>query len=78
MFMTIQELNTLHVCDFERTELLTIGAMSVQYPELAFSFLAGNSRNFRFVENSTVWLHGGLPFLSPLYEADKFSDRRPT
>ena len=34
--MTVQELNTLHtICELERTQLLTILAMSVKNPQLA-------------------------------------------
>ena len=37
--MTVQELNTLHrVCELERTQLLTISAMSVKNPQYGFSF----------------------------------------
>ena len=37
--MTVQELNTLHtICELERTQLLTILAMSVKNPQLAGFF----------------------------------------
>ena len=40
--MTVQELKTLHtVCELERTQLLTILAMSVKNPQLAGSLLTG-------------------------------------
>ena len=40
--MTVQELKTLHtLCELERTQLLTILAMSVKNPQLAGSLLTG-------------------------------------
>ena len=48
--MTVQELNTLHtVCELERTQLLTILAMSVENPQLAGFLLTGNCGNFLYV-----------------------------
>ena len=45
--MSVQELNTLHtVCELERTQLLTIFAMSVKNPELAGFLLTGYRSNF--------------------------------
>ena len=56
--MTVQELNTLHtVCELERTQLLTILAMSVKNPQLAGFLLTGNRSNFLYVEGSTAWLY---------------------
>ena len=56
--MTVQELNTLHtICELERTQLLTILAMSVQNPQLAGFLLTGNRSNFLYVEGSTAWLY---------------------
>ena len=53
--MTVQELNTLHtVCELERTQLLTILAMSVKNPQLAGFLLTGNRSNFLYVEGSTA------------------------
>ena len=52
--MTVQELNT--VCELERTQLLTILAMSVKNPQLAGFLLTGNRSNFLYVEGSTAWL----------------------
>ena len=53
--MTIQELNTLHtVCELERTQLLTILAMSGNNPQLAGFLLTGNRSNFFNVEGSTA------------------------
>ena len=44
--MRVQELNTLHtVCELERTQLLTILAMSVKNPQLAGFLLTGNCRS---------------------------------
>ena len=45
--MTVQQLNTLHtVCEFDRNQLLTILAMSVQNPQLAVFLLTGNRSSF--------------------------------
>ena len=76
--MTVQELNTLHtVCELERTQLLTILAMSVKNPQLAGFLLTGNRSNFLYVEGSTAWLYDCPHFISPLYKADKCFDRIP-
>ena len=65
--MTVQELNTLHtVCELERTQLLTILAMSVKNPQLAGFLLTGNRCNFLYVEGSTAWLYD-CPHLYHLY-----------
>ena len=74
--MEVQELNTLHtVCELERTQLLTILAMSVKNTQLAGFLLTGNRSNFQYVEGSTAWLYDCPHFLSPLYKADKSFDR---
>ena len=53
--MTVQELNTLHtICELERTQLLTILAMSVKNPQLAGFLLTGNRSNFLYVRGSTA------------------------
>ena len=76
--MTVQELNTVHtVCELERTQLLTILAMSVKNPQLAGFLLTGNRSNFLYVEGSTAWLYDCPHFISPLYKADKCFDRIP-
>ena len=76
--MTVQELNTLHtVCELERTQLLTILAMSVKNPQLAGFLLTGNRSNFLYVQGSTAWLYDCPHFISPLYKADKCFDRIP-
>ena len=70
--LTVQELNTLHtVCELERTQLLTILAISVKKPQLAGFLLTGNRSNFLYVEGSTAWLYDCPHFISPLYKADK-------
>ena len=75
---TVQELNTLHtICELERTQLLTILAMSVKNPQLAGFLLTGNRSNFLYVEGSTAWLYDCPHFISPLYNADNCSDRIP-
>ena len=76
--MSVQELNTLHtVCELERTQLLTILAMSVKNPQLAGFLFTGNRSNFLYVEGSTAWLYDCPHFISPLYKADKCFDRIP-
>ena len=76
--MTVQELNTLHtICELERTQLLTISAMSVKNPQKAGFLLTGNCSNFLYVEGSTAWLYDCPHFISPLYKADKCFDRLP-
>ena len=76
--MTVQELNTLHtICELERTQLLTILAMSVKNPQLAGFLLTGNRSNFLYVEGSTAWLYDCPHFISHLYNADKCFDRIP-
>ena len=76
--MTVQELNTLHaICELERTQLLTILAMSVKNPQLDGFLLTGNRSNFLYVEGSTAWLYDCPHFISPLYKADKCFDRIP-
>ena len=76
--MTVQELNTLHtVCEVEKTQLLTILAMSGKNPQLAGFLLTGYRSNFLYVEGSTAWLYDCPHFISPLYKADKCFDRIP-
>ena len=63
--MIVQDLNTLHtVCELERTQVLTILAMSVRNPQLAGFLLTGNRSNFRYVERSTAWLYDCPHFIS--------------
>ena len=55
--MSVAEHNTfpLHTnCEVERTQLLTILAMSVKNPQLAGFLLTQNHSNFLYVEGSTV------------------------
>ena len=55
--MTVRELNTLHtVCELERTQLLTILAMSVKNPQLAGFLLTGNCSNFLYVDGCMIAL----------------------
>ena len=76
--MTVQDINTLHtVCELERTQLLTILAMSVKNPHLAGFLFTGNRSSFLYVEGSTAWLYDCAHFISPLYKADKCFDRIP-
>ena len=76
--MTVPELNTLHtVCELERTQLLTILAMSVKNPQLAGFLLTRNRSNFLYLEGSTAWLYDCPHFISPLYRAVTCIDRIP-
>ena len=76
--MKIQELNTLHtVCELERTQLLTTLAMSVKNPQLSGFLITGIRSKVLYVEGSTAWLYDCPHFISPLYRADKCSDRIP-
>ena len=74
--MSVAELNTLHtICEVERTQLLTILAMSVKNPQLAGFLLTQNRSNFLYVEGSTAWLYDCPHHLSPLYIADQCYDK---
>ena len=74
--LTVQELNNPNtVCKLERTQLLTILAMSVKNPQLAGFLSTGNRSIFLYVEGSTAWLYDCRYFISPLYKADKCFDR---
>ena len=78
--MTVQELNTLLTIFFnncERTQLLTILAMSVKNPQLAGFLLTRSCSNFLYVEGNTAWLYDCPHFISPLCKADKRFDRIP-
>ena len=76
--MSVAELNTLHtICEVERTQLLTILAMSVKNPQLAGFLLTQNRSNFLYVEGSTAWLYDCPHHLSPLYIADQCYDEIP-
>ena len=76
--MSVAELNTLHtICEVERTQLLTILAMSVKNPQLAGFLLTQNRSNFLYVEGSTAWLYDCPHHLSPLYIADQCYDKIP-
>ena len=55
--MTAQTFYDLHtICEFERSQLLTILAMSVQNPQLDGFLLIGNRSKLLHVEGSTAWL----------------------
>ena len=74
--ITVQEVITLHtIC--ERSQLLTILAMSVKNPQLAGFLLTGNRSNFLNVAGSRAWLYDCPHFLSPLYKAHCCFDRKP-
>ena len=76
--MTVLELNTLNtVCELERTQFLTILAVSGKNPQLAGVSLTQNRSNFLYVEGSTAWLYDCPHHLSPLYIAEKCYDKSP-
>ena len=65
--MTVQELNTLlTICELERTQLLTILAMSVKKTQLAGFLLTGNRSNFLYVEGSTAWVYDCPHFITSI------------
>ena len=76
--MSIRELNTLHhICQPERTQFLTILAMSIRIPHFAGYLLTRNHSNFLYVEGSAASVYDCPDFLSPQYEADKRFVRIP-
>ena len=76
--MSVAELNALHtICEVERTELLTILAMSVKNPQLAGFLLTQNHSNFLYAEGFTAWLYDCHHHLSPLYFAEQCYDKIP-
>ena len=76
--MTVSELNTLHtVCELERTQLLTILAMSVKNTQLAGFLLTQNRSNFLYVEGSTAWLYECQHHISYLYIDEQCYDKTP-
>ena len=67
-FMKIQELYTLHhICELERTQILTIKTMSVLTLQPVGYLLTANLSNFVIVEVSTGWLYDCPQNLSPLF-----------
>ena len=76
--MDLQELMTLdRICKLERTQLLTIIAISEQIPQLDGFHSTGNLCNFLYVESSTACVKYCPLFLSTLYDADKCFARVP-
>ena len=76
--MSVAELDTLHtICGVERTQLLTILAMSVKNPQLAGFLLTQNRSNVLYVEGSTAWLYDCPHHLSALYIAEQCYDKIP-
>ena len=69
--LTIQGMNTIqHICELERTQLLTLLAMSAQNLQLAGYLSTVNRSNFLHEEGSTSWFYDCSHFFSPLCEAD--------
>ena len=76
--MTVSELNTLRtVCELERTQLLTILALSDKVFQLAGFLLTQNQSNFLHEEGSTPWLYDCPHHFAPLYIAEKCYDKIP-
>ena len=76
--MRIHERNTLNrTCELERTQLLTVLAMSVQNAKFAGYLLTGNRSNFLYVEVSTAWLYVCPQYFLTLYETDRNCDPIP-
>ena len=76
--MSVAELNTLHtICEVERTQVLTILAMSVKNQHLAGFLLTQKRSNFLYIEGSTAWLYDCPHHLSPLYIAEQCYDKIP-
>ena len=74
--MSVAEFNTLHtICEVERTQLLTILAMSVKNPQLAGFLLTQKRSNFLYVEGSTAWINDCPHHISPLYIAERRYDK---
>ena len=66
--MTVAELKTLHsICGVERTQRLTILALSVVIPHLVGYLLTQNRDNFPYVEGSAAWLYDSHHHLSSVY-----------
>ena len=66
--MIVAELKTLHAMrEVERTQLLTILAMSVDNPQLSGFLLTQNRCDFLFVKASAAWFLDCPHPLSPLY-----------
>ena len=73
--MSFRELNTLHhICELERTQLLTLLAMSVENPKIAGYLSTGNRSEFLYVEGSKAKLYDISQIVSTLYETDKGFD----
>ena len=76
--MSVAELDTLHtICEVERTQLLTIFAMSVKNAQLAGFLLTRNRSNFLYVDGSTAWFYDCPHHLSLLYIAEQCYDKIP-
>ena len=76
--MSVAELNTLHtICEVERTQLLTIFAMSVKNPQFAGFLLTQNRSKFLYVEASTAWIYDCPRQLSPSDIAEQCYDCVP-
>ena len=76
--MSLAELNTLHtICEVERTQLVTILAMSFKNPQLAGFLLTQNRSNFLYFEGTTAWLYDCPHDLSSINIAKQCYDKIP-
>ena len=76
--MSVAQLTTLHtVCEVERTQFLTILAMSGKNPQLAGFLLTQSGSNYLYVEGSPALLYDCPQYLSPLYKAKQCYDKIP-
>ena len=74
--MSVAELNSIQTnCEVEKTQLLTIIAMSVKNQQLAGFLLNQNYSNFFYVEGSTVWFYDSPHHLSSLSIAEQCHDK---
>ena len=76
--MSVAEPNALHIiCKVEKTQLLTILAMSVKNPQLAGFLLIQKRSKFLYVDGLTTWLNDCPHHLHLLYTAQQSFDKIP-
>ena len=70
--VTIQELNIIHhICELERTQLITIIALAFQNHDFAGYVSTGIRSKFLYVEDTTACLKDCPHFFPSRYEFDK-------
>ena len=76
--MSVAILNILRTnCEVERTQHLSILAMSVKNQQISSFLLTQNRSNFLYVGGSTAWLYDCPHHLSSLYTAEQCYDKIP-